>query len=53
MAYRDLGQVKTFIAEGDLSAVANQYTFVKVGTAGNQGCCGCCRRECRTTCYRF
>tara|TARA_R110000772_G_scaffold124112_1_gene230582 strand:- start:40 stop:426 length:387 start_codon:yes stop_codon:yes gene_type:complete len=36
MAYRDLGQVKTFIAEGDLSAVANQYTFVKVGTAGNQ-----------------
>lgn len=36
MAYRDLGQVKTFIAEGDLSAEAKQYTFVKVGTAGNQ-----------------
>lgn len=36
MAYRDLGTVKTFIAEGDLSAEAKQYTFVKVGTAGNQ-----------------
>lgn len=36
MAYRDLGQVKTFIAEGDLSAEDKQYTFVKKGTAANQ-----------------
>lgn len=36
MAYRDLGQVKTYIAEVDLSAEAKQYTFVKkTATGGN------------------